>query len=66
MKYDYRTSNGLIVPYIAVEFEKEAVSTIHMSPMTEFQIAKESIREVLNDYHYNGVQVRKSTIPIRF
>ena len=25
MKYDYRTSNGLIVPYIAVEFEKEAV-----------------------------------------
>ena len=66
MKYDYRTSNGLIVPYIAVEFEKEEVSTIHMSPMTEFQIAKESIREVLNDYHYNGVQVRKSTIPIRF
>lgn len=66
MKYDYRTSNGLIVPYIAVEFEKEAVSTIHMSPMTEFQIAKESLREVLNDYHYDGVQIWKSQIPIRF
>ena len=66
MKYDYRTSNGLIVPYIAVEFEKEAVSTIHMSPMTEFQIAKESLRELLNDSHYDGVRIWESGIPIRF
>ena len=66
MRCAYRVANGLIVPYISVKFNKDAVSTIHMSPMTEFQIAKESIREVLNDYHYNSVQVRKSTIPIRF
>ena len=66
MKYDYRTSNGLIVPYIAVEFEKEAISRINMSPMTEYEIAKESIREVLSDYHYDGVQIYKSKIPIRF
>jgi len=66
MKYDCRTSNGLIVPYIAVEFEKDALSTIHMSLMTEFQIAKESLRELLNDSHYYGVRIWESGIPIRF
>ena len=66
MNCRYRVSYGLIVPYIAVKFNKDAVSTIHMSPMIEYQIAKESIREVLEDYHYERVRVWKSKIPIRF
>ena len=66
MRCSFRVSNGFIVPYIAVKFNKDAISTIRISPMTEFQIAKESLREVLNDYHYEGVQIYKSKIPVRF
>lgn len=66
MRCSYRVSNGLIVPYIAVRYNKDSISRITISPMTEFQIAKESLREVLDDYHYDGVQIHKSKIPVRF
>lgn len=63
--------NGVIVPYMQVAIPENSVSRITVSPMTEYEIAKNSIKELLKA---NGilsttnkeVAVYKSNIPIRF
>lgn len=64
--YDFRTKQGLIVPFLKITYNEDAVSRIDISPMTEFEIAKESVREMLQVSGFKGVQIHKSNIPIRF
>ena len=66
MKYRFRESNGLIVPYIEVQLPKDSISRINISPMMEIEIAKESLRELLTENDYKNVQIYKSKIPVRF
>ncbi len=63
---DFCVKRGLIVPFIAVPFSENAISRITCAPMVEFNIAKQSVRELLNRSDYNGVPVYSSSIPIRF
>lgn len=63
--------NGVIVPYLKVSIPPNSVSRITMSPMTEFEIARSSINELLEIKQIRGtndakVRVYKSQIPIRF
>ena len=60
------TKHGLIVPFLNVSFSKEAIQRITIAPMVEYEIAKKSIRELLECQQIKNVQIRKSTIPIRF
>lgn len=64
--YDFRTKQGLLVPFLKVTYNAEAVSRIDVSPMTEYQIAEKSVREILQVNGFKGVQIHKSSIPIRF
>lgn len=60
------TKNGLIVPFLNVKLPFESISRITTSPITEYNIAKEGIKEVLKTKGQSSIPVYKSTIPIRF
>jgi len=63
--------NGLIVPFLQVSIPHNAISRITISPITEYKIAKSSIKELLEhkrikDPNGKNVSIYKSNIPIRF
>lgn len=63
--------NGLVVPFIKVSIPEHSISRITMAPMTEYEIAKSSIKELLNVNGLRGendaeVPIFQSKIPIRF
>ena len=67
----FYVKNGLIVPYMEVSLPNNVVSRINISPTTEFQIAKSSIKEILKIKGIKGtndteVPIHKSKIPVRF
>ena len=70
MTEDFFVRGGLIVPSLSVVLPKDAISRVYISPITEFEIAKASAKELLETNSYrNGqksVSVYKSEIPIRF
>lgn len=66
IKYEFTAKNGLIIPFLLVKFDYDAINNITISLVTEFEIAKESIRELLNKKSNNKIQINKSSIPIRF
>ena len=41
--------NGLIVPFLLVKFDCDAITNVTISPITEFGIAKESVKELLEN-----------------
>lgn len=67
MMYEgFCTKKGLVVPYLNIKLPIDAISRITTAPMTEHDLAKLSVREVLNIGKYQGVQIHSSKIPIRF
>ena len=63
--------NGVIVPHLKVTIPPNSIGRITMSPMTEFEIARNSIKELLEIKKIRGtndteVRIYKSRIPIRF
>lgn len=66
IKEDFCIRNGVITPFLEVPFANDTISRIYISPMTEFEIAKYSIRELIDKKRYLKVQIHKSGIPIRY
>ncbi len=64
--YEFRTKNGIVVPFLKVKYNDNSVSRIYVSPKTEYDIAKESIQELLRVNRYENVSIHKSAVPIRF
>lgn len=59
--------NGLIVPYLSVEFPVDAIKRVTMSPITEAEIAKSGIKELFRICGIStSIPVFPSKIPIRF
>lgn len=68
---DFCAKRGLIVPYMNVRIPLNAFARITLAPMTEFEIAKNSVKEFLRvhgakDAFEREVSVCKSRIPIRY
>jgi len=66
MGYDIR--NGIIVPHCDLSFSRaNAISTLRLSPMLEYELAKQGLLRFL---HFNGygdkIMIEKSEIPIRY
>lgn len=69
-KYKFRESNGILIPYIELEFNIEDIIGITFSPTTKSDLALRS----MEDYCcYNGINpeelkegIKKSRIPVRF
>lgn len=65
----YTSKNGLFIPHIDLPFRKaDAIQSIKAAPMIEFQLAKIGLQRFLQDHGYDGdkIEIRHSTIPIRF
>lgn len=65
MKFSFRINNGIVVPYIALKFNKSALKHVTLSPNAE-EISRESLIELCNMKGYRNVTVDASKIPIRF
>lgn len=63
---DFTTKNGLIVPFLSVKFDYDAINSVTISPITEFDIAKDSVKELFYKKSNYDIDVKKSNIPIRF
>ena len=66
LKLDFRNNNGIIVPYLKLSFNKNALKTINLSPNMEEKISRESIIEFCKHEKYGKIQIYASKIPIRF
>lgn len=63
---DFHIKNGLIVPHLTVQIPDDAISRITISPTIEFDISKNSIRELLKIKGFRDAKVYSSKIPVRF
>ena len=66
VEYSFFERNGILVPCLKVPLTKEAVRQITLAPILESQIATSSIHEFLESNGYFGVDVKQSSIPIRY
>lgn len=65
-KYDYFERNGLIVPYLSVPISRDSIKQITMAPMLENHIASVSLNDFLMTNGYYDVDVKQSSIPVRY
>lgn len=63
---EFCIKNGIITPFLNVPFEYNVISRVYISPMTEFDIAKASIKELIYKNDYKMIAIHQSNIPIRY
>ena len=66
IKENFCVRNGIITPFLEVPFANDTISRVYISPMTEFEIAKLSIRELIDQKEYKQTRIYQSNIPIRY
>ena len=66
IKENFCVRNGIITPFLEVPFANDTISRVYISPMTEFEIAKLSIRELIDQKGYKQTRIYQSNIPIRY
>lgn len=62
----YRNSNGYVVPYVEYYLDVQCVKTVRIAPLLEENLAKKNVKEYLDRNDYKEVDVRVSSVPIRF
>ena len=69
-KYKYRVSNGLLIPYLELDFDLHALTGLTASPTIKSDLAEKSIRDYCD---YCGINpdsltdgIIQSSIPVRF
>lgn len=62
----HRTQNGLIIPYINVDFSKECVQSIITAPTIRQAYHKAGIESLLLQNEYYRTKVETSNIPLRY
>lgn len=61
-----RIQNGLIIPYIELDFDKDSVSEITISPTIKQIYYKAGVESLLHQNEYHQTQVKMSEIPLRY
>lgn len=65
-KIQYRTKNGVLIPYIEIPFFKETVKEITIGPLVERELAVENLKEFLDLRGYKNIDIKVSNVPIRY
>ena len=60
----HRTSNGMLIPYIKLEFPKEALFSVLLSPLSS-ETNTISVAQYISTFKKN-VRIEKSSLPVRF
>ncbi len=62
--------NGVVVPYIDVDFPPEALRSVMLSPTLDAEIAKRGVYTALRGKYYYNIKsmndIKVSKIPVRF
>ncbi|DAA98904.1 TPA: hypothetical protein CPT88_00580 [Candidatus Gastranaerophilales bacterium HUM_8] len=61
-----RIQNGLIIPYIELDFDKDSVSVITTSPTIKQDYYKAGVESLLHQNEYHQTKVEISDIPLRY
>ncbi|MDY4662108.1 MAG: DUF2971 domain-containing protein [Pseudoflavonifractor capillosus] len=64
-KAKYRESNGIMIPFLSINFLSDAVKSISISPTSVKEISEYGLSGMLMDLGYSGVSVKASEIPLR-
>ena len=65
---EFRESNGIIVPYLNIGFNKTSIEGIKISPMQQDELVKEGLLMMLNNmgyHHFEKKDITTSDIPLR-
>lgn len=64
---DFRNNNGLLIPYRELNFDKNCVKEVGISPTIKESLYNASIRRLLNRYDYDSeIKIFNSAIPLRY
>ncbi len=65
--YTYE-KNGLLIPFIDIEFPRDILKTIFISPTLKFDETESNLKNALRIHSYNPdqINIRKSDIPVRY
>lgn len=68
--YKYRISNGLLIPYLELNFTPSAIQGLTISPTMQSDLAEQSIKDFLKycDFSFEKTEtfIKKSKVPVRF
>ena len=62
----FREKNGILMPYIERDFDKEILRKITVGPLIEREVAKENLELYLENNGYKDVEIDYSKAPIRY
>ena len=65
-KCKFREKNGVLMPYIERDFDKEILQKITVGPLIEREVAKENLELYLENNEYENVEIDYSKAPIRY
>ena len=65
MNLDFRSKNGIIVPYFELPINKDAIKQITISPTIEKHVAQKGLEDLLHKNGYSAI-IKQSKIPVRF
>lgn len=65
-KCKFREKNGILMPYIEKNFDKEILEKITVGPLIEREVAKENLELYLENNRYKNVEIDYSKAPIRY
>lgn len=66
LKKDFCESHGYIVPYIEFKDLNHAVKSVRIAPLYEKELAVANLQEFFNERKYKNIDIKTSSIPIRF
>lgn len=68
LEINYYLRNGILTPFCDLKFnDSEVVKDINISPMLDYDLAKEGIEQYLGSHDYsNKIGIHVSRIPVRF
>ena len=66
-KINYRAKNGLIIPYLDIEIEKDAhyLREIMISPFNKNESAKDTLTDYVTNCGFGEIKISKSELPVR-
>lgn len=68
--YQFRISNGVLVPYLELTFSEDVVKSITISPTVQSDLVEQSIQDFMNFCNYKiqdfSEFIKHSKVPVRF
>lgn len=65
-KSKIRIRNGVLVPYVDIDFDIKYLQSITVSPTSNFEKVKQGLKIVLCEQGITNLQINRSEIPLRF